>query len=124
MASALRPLLDNSSANAWMRSVRRAPSTTDAPSAASIRAVASPSPLLAPVMTTTFPLMLLLIILTPACHAAFDKETIMIWYCKKRNVWLGLLLEDLTGDPDGGHRARPAGVEGQVDDHLCELGFR
>lgn len=40
-----------------MRSVRRAPSTTVAPAAARVRAVASPKPLLAPVMTTTFPLM-------------------------------------------------------------------
>ena len=45
----------NSSASDWRRSTRRAPSTTLAPSAESCRAVASPSPLLAPVMTTTFP---------------------------------------------------------------------
>src|SRR5712692_4845447 len=69
MASALPPLPVSSSANDWMRSMRRAPSTTLAPCAESSRAVASPSPLLAPVMTTTFPSMLLLIILTPACHA-------------------------------------------------------
>src|SRR5947209_5273457 len=67
MASALPPLPVSSSANDWMRSMRRAPSTTLAPCAESSRAVASPSPLLAPVMTTTFPSMLLLIILTPAC---------------------------------------------------------
>jgi hypothetical protein len=36
-------------------SVRRAPSTTRAPRSDSKRAVASPIPLLAPVMTTTFP---------------------------------------------------------------------
>src|SRR5208283_3651136 len=40
-----------------MRSTRRAPSTTLAPSAERRRAVASPNPLLAPVITTTFPLM-------------------------------------------------------------------
>jgi hypothetical protein len=37
-----------------MRSWRRAPNTTLAPRADSSLAVASPSPLLAPVMTTTF----------------------------------------------------------------------
>src|SRR5512135_2691881 len=41
-----------------MRSSRRAPSTTIAPCEESNRAVASPSPLLAPVMTTTLPAML------------------------------------------------------------------
>src|SRR6266540_664952 len=61
MASALPPFPVNSSATAWMRSVRRAPSTTHAPCVERSRAVASPSPLLAPVMTTTFPSMLLLI---------------------------------------------------------------
>src|SRR5271156_461250 len=48
-----------------MRSPRRAPSTTLAPCAASSRAVASPNPLLAPVITTTFPSILLLITFTP-----------------------------------------------------------
>src|SRR6266567_4615873 len=43
------------------------PSTTLAPCAESSRAVALPSPLLAPVMTTTFPSMFLLILLTSAC---------------------------------------------------------
>ena len=56
------PLPVSSSANDWMRSTRRAPSTTLAPCAERSRAVASPSPLLAPVMTTTFPSMLLLIV--------------------------------------------------------------
>src|SRR2546427_5543317 len=59
MASALPPLPVNSSAKARMRSTRRAPSTTLAPCAERSRAVASPSPLLAPVMTMTFPSMLL-----------------------------------------------------------------
>src|SRR5512132_290286 len=68
MASALPPLTVISSANARRRSTRRAPSTTLAPCVERRRAVASPRPLLAPVMTTTFPSMLLLIILTPACH--------------------------------------------------------
>ncbi len=40
-----------------MRSERRAPSTTVAPCAERCRVVACPSPLLAPVMTTTFPAM-------------------------------------------------------------------
>jgi len=40
--------------------MRRAPNTTVAPCADSKWAVASPSPLLAPVMTTTLPVMLLL----------------------------------------------------------------
>src|SRR5438132_4291906 len=57
-ASALPPPAVNSSANDWRRSRRRAPSTTVAPCAERSRAVASPSPLLAPVMTTTFPSML------------------------------------------------------------------
>src|SRR5262245_44413930 len=39
------------------RSTRRAPSTTVAPRSASRRALASPMPLLAPVISTTFPLM-------------------------------------------------------------------
>src|SRR4030081_1950244 len=43
-----------------MRSTRRAPSTTVAPSDERCRAAASPRPLLAPVMTTTLPSMLLL----------------------------------------------------------------
>src|SRR5215469_9489111 len=54
--------------NALRRSMRRAPSTTLAPCAERSRAVASPSPLLAPVMTTIFPSMLF-IILTPALHS-------------------------------------------------------
>src|SRR5438876_2688985 len=62
MASALPPLPVSSSANDWMRSTRRAPSTTLAPCAERCRAVASPSPLLAPVMTTTFPAMSLAIL--------------------------------------------------------------
>src|SRR5436190_4056350 len=45
-----------------MRSTRRAPSTTVAPSAESSRADASPNPLLAPVMATTLPWMLWLMI--------------------------------------------------------------
>src|SRR5215212_719646 len=68
MASALPPLPVNSSANDRRRSTRRAPSTTLAPCAERSRAAASPSPLLAPVMTTTFPSMLLFIILTTACR--------------------------------------------------------
>jgi hypothetical protein len=69
-ASALPPLLVNSSTSDRRRSPRRAPSTTLAPCAERSRAVDSPSPLLAPVMTTTFPSMLLLfmIILTSACR--------------------------------------------------------
>src|SRR5437667_1017789 len=59
MASALAPWPVNSSAKDWRRSTRRAPSTTLARCADRYRAVASPSPLLAPVMTTTFPAMLL-----------------------------------------------------------------
>src|SRR5215207_8442680 len=51
-----------------MRSTHRAPSITLAPCAERSWAVASPSPLLAPVMTTTFPSMLLFIILTTACR--------------------------------------------------------
>src|SRR4029453_5902917 len=43
-------------------SVRRAPRTTCAPFCASRRAVASPIPLLAPVITTTFPSMFTAII--------------------------------------------------------------
>src|SRR5438046_1114508 len=61
MAIALPPLPVSSPANDWRRSTRRAPKTTLAPSAERSRALASPSPLLAPVMTTTFPSMLLLI---------------------------------------------------------------
>src|SRR6266567_7236461 len=60
-ASAFPPRRVSSSASDWMRSARRAPSTTVAPCADKSRAVASPRPLLAPVMTTTFPWMLLLI---------------------------------------------------------------
>src|SRR6202795_3620649 len=48
-----------------MRSTRRAPSTTLAPCAQRCRAVASPSPLLAPVITTIFPSMLLLMASIP-----------------------------------------------------------
>src|SRR6266705_3772115 len=60
-ASAFPPRRASSSASDLMRSTRRAPSTTVAPCADKSRAVASPRPLLAPVMTTTFPWMLLLI---------------------------------------------------------------
>src|SRR6266446_1301013 len=59
-ASAFPPRRLSSSASDLMRSARRAPSTTVAPCADKSRAVASPRPLLAPVMTTTFPWMLLL----------------------------------------------------------------
>src|SRR5512147_2563303 len=68
MATALPPVPVSSPANDWMRSWRRAPSTTFAPCAERCRAVASPSPLLAPVMTTTLPAMLSLMTLTPACR--------------------------------------------------------
>src|SRR4051812_22046189 len=54
---AFAPLPFNSSASVFSRSARRAPSTTSAPCADRCRAVASPSPLLAPVMTTTLPAM-------------------------------------------------------------------
>src|SRR6516164_5009811 len=67
-ASALPPRRLSSSANTLRRSMRRAPSTTLAPCAERSRAVASPSPLLAPVMTTTFPSMLWCIVLTPTLH--------------------------------------------------------
>src|SRR5271170_4494666 len=62
-AIALPPLPVNSRASDRMRSSRRAPNTTPAPSAERSRALASPRPLLAPVMTTTIPRMLLLMIL-------------------------------------------------------------
>jgi hypothetical protein len=45
----------SSSARVWMRSARRASSATRWPSAASERAVASPMPDQAPVMTATRP---------------------------------------------------------------------
>src|SRR6266699_3497747 len=61
-ASAFPPRRVSSSASDLMRSARRAPSTTVAPCADKSRAVASPRPLLAPVMTTTFPSMLLLML--------------------------------------------------------------
>src|SRR5437867_2952031 len=74
-ASALPPLPVNSSTNDLRRSARRAPSTTLAPCADRSRAAASPSPLLAPVMTTTFPSMLLLIVkLNRNFHRAGDIE--------------------------------------------------
>jgi len=67
MAIALPPLAVNPSASDRMRSARRAPSTTVAPGLERNRAVASPSQLLAPVMTTIFPSMLLLLFLSLAC---------------------------------------------------------
>jgi len=60
----------NSLAIASRRSVRRAPSTTRAPAAERCRAAASPRPLLAPVMTMTFPAILPLMILSGA-HALY-----------------------------------------------------
>jgi hypothetical protein len=47
----------SSAQSALRRSTRRAPRISFAPSAARRRAAASPSPLLAPVMTTTLPAM-------------------------------------------------------------------
>ena len=47
------------------RSLRRAPRTTAAPSVARCRATLSSRPLLAPVITTTFPSMFLLIAIPP-----------------------------------------------------------
>src|SRR6516165_7063120 len=67
-ASTLAPLLFSSFANDCKRSARLAPIATLAPCAHRSRAVASPSPLLAPVMTTTFASMLLLITLTAGCY--------------------------------------------------------
>src|SRR5271165_266698 len=72
----------NSLAIASRRSVRRAPSTTGAPAAERCRAAASPRPLLAPVMTMTFPAILPLMILSGA-HAL---------YC-----WSGYLFHPLDG---------------------------
>src|SRR5215204_2031159 len=40
------------------------------------------------------------------------------------DVRLGLFLEDFLRDPDGKHRPRPPGVEGQVGDDLDEIGLR
>src|SRR5437773_2086854 len=62
-ATAFPPLRFNSSANDLRRSERRAPSTTLAPCAERRRAAASPSPLLAPVITTIFPSILLVMLL-------------------------------------------------------------
>ena len=72
--SALPPALASVSARALRRSCRRAPSTRIAPLVERSRAVASPSPLLAPVITTILPSMLLLMILTPA-YAAIRRGT-------------------------------------------------
>jgi hypothetical protein len=47
--------------------MRRAPSTTVAPSAERSRAVASPNPLLAPVITTILPLMFCIFEFFPGC---------------------------------------------------------
>src|SRR6266542_1484001 len=73
------------------------------------------------VITTTFPSMSLIIILTPACPAAFDR----VRRCgtTKEERLVGLLLEDLTGDPDGRHCPWPAGIKREVDDHLGQLIF-
>src|SRR5439155_17275091 len=74
-ATAFPPLRFNSSANDLRRSERRAPSATLAPCAERSRAAASPSPLLAPVMTTIFPSMLLLIVkLNRDSHRAGDVQ--------------------------------------------------
>src|SRR5450830_709920 len=53
--AALPPAAVMSAAMLFSCSMRRAPNTTEAPSATRWRAVAAPRPLLAPVMTTTFP---------------------------------------------------------------------
>src|SRR5215208_2188983 len=37
---------------------------------------------------------------------------------------LVLLREEVLGDPDGGHRPRPPGVEGQLGNDLHELSLR
>src|SRR6266581_2941864 len=103
-ASAFPPRRMSSSASDLMRSARRAPSTTLAPSAERNRAVASPSPLLAPVITTTFPSMLLL----------------MTSIAVRESV----LLENILGYGNGGHRAGPAGVKRQVSDSLDQLVLR
>src|ERR1700757_4309464 len=50
-----------------IRSLRLAPSATFAPFAARRRAVLAPSPLLAPVMTTTLPLILDILVLSFSC---------------------------------------------------------
>src|SRR5438034_5270199 len=75
ITSALPPSRFNSSANDLRPSLRRAPRTPFAPSTDRSRAAASLSPLLAPVMTTTFPLILLLIVkLNRDFHGAGDIE--------------------------------------------------
>src|ERR1035438_2920794 len=63
-ASAFPPLASMALTIASRRSLRRALRTTVAPSFARWQAVLSPSPLLAPVMTTTLPSMFLLIVIS------------------------------------------------------------
>src|SRR5437763_13625426 len=93
IASALPPLSVSSPASDWRRSTRRAPSTTVARSAERSRAVASPSPLLAPVMTTTFPAMLPLIERAPLLGMdSRDLHIVLDRCCSSR----GLVL--LVGD--------------------------
>src|SRR6266568_1762967 len=100
-ASAFPPRRMSSSASDGMRSARRAPSTTLAPSAERNRAVASPSPLLAPVITTTFPSILLLM------TSIAVRESVV--------------LEDFLGHGNRGHRAGPAGVKRQVGNNLDQF---
>src|SRR3954451_17875344 len=76
---------ESSVASAWRRSTRRAPRTSLAPSRARRRAVASPSPLLAPVMTTILPSIPCAIVLLPfvllvgdGLHPVHDPPILML----------------------------------------------
>ena len=81
--------------------MRRAPSTTMAPSADSNRAAASPSPLLAPVITTTLPAILLLTSSPSDCPIQAKRLACpgYFWTCAQRPSCRSLPLPPLQVYP-------------------------
>src|SRR6202035_1468383 len=76
-----------SSTSASMRSVRLAPSTTFAPLPARRRAVLSPMPLLAPVITTTLSAIFGVLILSFSCEFGLAVR-LPVGYCGLRDLIL------------------------------------
>src|ERR687896_2243356 len=74
-AIAFPPSWDTFSTSSSRRSLRRAPATTAAPSAASARTVASPMPLEAPVTTATLPFNLSAMCITSLCDMELQQDS-------------------------------------------------
>src|SRR4051812_40632696 len=115
-------------ARAVIRSMRRASSTTVCPAAASDRAVAAPMPEEAPVTTATPAWVVLSVMVFSRGRivgAAQSDDRRPRWggNSTRSGGLVGVLGEHALGNGCCGHGLGPAGVEGEVDDGLDQLGL-